>query len=154
VEYVKLGRKLGMGTRIAAKILRDRTQKTASTARTQTPPVAATQKREPAERAQAIKQPDVRTRTRDATRGVMRGSRGFGQGFWKPFARVFHALWHEITGVFFALFALFFAQNMWRARDAWRSGAEHVHFVIYLIITVLFVYFSISAFMSSRRSSH
>jgi hypothetical protein len=150
VEYVKLGRKLGIGTRIAAKILRDRTQNASSTVRAEVSPVA--QRQERVERIQAEKETDPRVFTRNVTRGVAQGSRGFGRAFWKPFAHAIGALWHEITGVFFALFALFFAQNMWRVRGAWMSGPEHEHFVIYLILTVLFVYFSISAFVSSRRS--
>lgn len=155
VEYVKLGRKLGIGTRVAAKVLRDRTRNAPSNAgavRAKASAATAAQRKQVVERIQAAKRVDPRARARNATRGVVRGSRGFGQGFWKPFARVARALWHEITGVFFAIFALFFAQSAWRLRAAWRSGPEHDLFAIYLICAALFVYFSVSAFVSSRRS--
>ncbi|MGC1781121.1 MAG: hypothetical protein WA708_01220 [Acidobacteriaceae bacterium] len=155
MEYVNLGRKLGIGTRVAAKILRNRAQNAASPARNKTSatPVPATHRQQTASPAKA--QPtrnrtDTRTVARNLTRGAVRG----GQGFWRPFARIVHALWHEITGVFFGLFALFFIQNTWRVRDAWRSGPEHRHFVVYLILALVFAYFSITAFVTSRRHKH
>ncbi len=161
VEYVKLGRKLGIGTRVAAKILRDRAQNASGNAsgnasRNASSPARGVpaQRQERAEPVPAAKQAAPRVVARNVTRGVAQGSRGFGRGFWKPFAHAARALWHEVTGVFFAIFAVFFAQNVWRARSAWRSGPQHEHFAVYLICTVLFVYFSISAFVSSRRSPH
>ncbi len=90
---------------------------------------------------------------RAVTRNVARGTQGFGRAFWKPFAHASRALWHEITGVFFAIFALFFAQNLWRTRTAWRTGPEHRHFAVYLIFLLVFAYFSVTAFVTSRRSS-
>ena len=85
-------------------------------------------------------------------RKAAQGGRGFGRAFWKPFSAAGRALWHEVTGLFFALFALFFAQGLWRLRDAWKFGPEHRHFVIDLVMTVVFLYFSISAFVRSRRT--
>ena len=60
-------------------------------------------------------------------------------------------LWHEVTGVFFALFTLFFAQGAWRVHADYKQGAEHQHFLLYLSMTALFTYFTISAFVRSRR---
>jgi len=82
----------------------------------------------------------------------MRGSRGFGRGFWKPFMHAAHGLWHEVTGVFFAIFAAFFAQNAWKTHGDWQAGPQHHRFIVYVICALLFVYFSISAFLHSRRS--
>lgn len=103
--------------------------------------------------------PEIAARTRvlaeqrhTVKRTVSSGGRGFGRGFWKPFIRAVRALWHEVTGLFFAIFALFFAQGMWRVRDAWKNGPEHRHFAVYLAFTILFAYFSVSSFVSSRRS--
>lgn len=173
VEYVNLGRKLGRGTRVAARILRDQAQNAAEAARTKNPDAkpappmpeqASADKRSigpsPTGQRPLVERPAVRraltppVAPRAVTRNVARGSRSFARGFWRPFAHAVRALWHEITGVFFAIFALFFAQGLWRTRHAWLSGPEHRHFAIYLAITALFVYFSISAFVSSRRSPH
>jgi hypothetical protein len=153
VEYVNLGRKLGIGTRVAAKILRSRTQ---SASVSGTAATSAKVKAQP-DLGQAEKRTiriDPRTATRNATRGVVRGSRGFGQGFWKPFMRAVRALWHEVTGVFFAIFALFFAQSLWRVRADWYAGPQHHRFAAYLVFMLVFAYFSIAAFVSSRRSNH
>ncbi|HZC44067.1 MAG TPA: hypothetical protein VE195_07830 [Acidobacteriaceae bacterium] len=90
----------------------------------------------------------------ELVRKAAQGGRGFGRAFWKAFSDAGSALWHEVTGLFFALFALFFAQGLWRVRDAWRFGPEHRHFEIDLVMTVVFLYFSISAFVRSRRTPH
>jgi hypothetical protein len=155
VEYVNLGRKLGIGTRVAAKILRNRAQNATSSAGNRTPatPAPTTRRQQttgPAKAQPTKNQLDTRTVTRNLTRGAVRG----GQGFWKPFARIVHALWHEVTGVFFALFALFFIQNTWRVHNAWRPGPEHRHFIVYLVLALVFAYFSITAFVTSRRHKH
>ena len=155
VEYVKLGRKLGIGTRVAAKILRERARNAQSgpakaplvDAR---PPAGPTQ----SQPGRAAKQTNPRATARNVTRGVVRGSRGFGRAFWNPFAHATRALWHEVTGVFFAIFALFFGQSMWRVRGDWQSGPQHHRFAAYLIFTLVFAYFSVAAFVRSRRSPH
>ena len=155
VEYVNLGRKLGIGTRLAAKILHDRSngKPSAGSAKTVASPQPSAKQRQPDPRVvtrPAKKQVDTRTATRKLTRGVAQG----GREFWKSFARIFHALWHEVTGVFFAIFALFFAQNLWKVHNAWRFGPEHRHFIIYLLLAIVFAYFSITAFVTSRRPKH
>lgn len=85
---------------------------------------------------------------------MVQGGRRASKPFWKRLGHAGRMLWHEITGVFFALFALFFAQGMWRVHSAYRSGAEHEHFMLYLGMTVLFTYFSVSAFLASTRKPH
>ena len=62
-------------------------------------------------------------------------------------------LWLEITGLFFALFALFFAQNVMKLRFAYAHGPEHTHFVLYVLLMLLFCWFSISSFLKARRRS-
>jgi hypothetical protein len=141
VEYVNLGRKLGRGTRLAAEALRSQAQDAVVAARSKTPEVK-TQGRVVVQQGKVV------------TRRVSSGTRGFTRGFWKPFAHAVRALWHEITGLFFAIFALFFAQGLWRVRYAWHNGPEHRHFLVYLLVMVLFAYFSVSSFVSSRRIHH
>lgn len=152
VEYVKLGRRLGIGTRVAAKILRDRKQNAGSAAATETPAAkpAAPRKEQATvhtDLQSARQQADTRVTSRNVGRGVAQG----GKRFWRPFARITRALWHEVTGVFFAIFSLFFFQSAWRVREAWQSGVEHRHFVIYVAIAVLFLYFSVTAFVTAHR---
>ncbi len=82
--------------------------------------------------------------------GVGRGSRNFGRAVWNPFAHASSILWLEITGMFFALFALFFAQHLWAVRAAFRTGAEHGHFLTYAALCLVFAYFAGSSFARAR----
>lgn len=156
VDKVRLGRRLGIGTRLAAKVLREQAHNVASAGNASSPAPAAQRHPEPARpRAEANPRP-VETRSAvpssQFVRKAAQGGRGFGRAFWKTFSAAGRALWHEVTGLFFALFALFFAQSLWRLRNAWRFGPEHRHFEIDLVMTVIFLYFSISAFVRSRRA--
>jgi hypothetical protein len=175
-----IGRKLGIGTRVAGKILRERARNGAAprpsagkaAAAVKTPPAAKVREtptanaREtppnpprnpeprpaaPPPQAAPVNRRDPRTTARNATRGAIRGTRQFGRGFWKSFGHAAHALSHEISGVFFALFAAFFAQCAWEARSAWIVGPEHRHFWIYVVVASVFLYFSVSSFVRSRR---
>jgi len=123
MRYVTLGRKLGRGTRLAADRLREQAR-------------AAAQQKAPVYLEQS--------------RVVAAKGRQASQSFWKRLAHAGRMLWHEVTGVFFALFALFFAQGVWRARADWHQGAEHAHFELYLAMAALFAYFSVSSFVRSR----
>ena len=122
--YVDLGRKLGRGTRLATDRLRGQMQTAA---------------RE--------KAPEYLAQGRIV---AVQGKRA-SQSFWKRLAHAGRMLWHEVTGLFFALFALFFAEGAWHTRAAYRQGAEHQHFMLYLAMTFLFTYFSVSSFLRSRR---
>jgi hypothetical protein len=173
-----IGRKLGIGTRVAGKILRERARNGAAprpsagkAAAVKTPAAkvhetAVADAREalpdlprnpeprpaaPPRQAAPVNRRDPRTTARNATRGAIRGTRQFGRGFWKSFGHAAHALSHEISGVFFALFAAFFAQCAWETRSAWIVGPEHRHFWIYIIVAAVFLYFSVSSFVRSRR---
>ena len=60
-------------------------------------------------------------------------------------------LWLEITGLFFAFFAAFFGQNVYKFRSAWKGGPDHIHFIVYSALTVLFVVFTVSQFYKARQ---
>jgi hypothetical protein len=123
----RVGRKLGIGVRVASGMLRDRAAQTAQSAQQQAPAYA--------ERARAAK----------------REGKKFGQSIWGPFAHASGVLWLEVTGLFFGLFGLYFAQNAYKLRQAWRSGPDHLHFVVYCAITAVFLYFTVSSFYRARR---
>ena len=65
-----------------------------------------------------------------------RGAKAFGQAFLGPFTHAGSILWLEITGLFFALFALFFVQSVYRVHTAWRQGPEHTHLLLYGVLAV------------------
>jgi hypothetical protein len=82
-----------------------------------------------------------------ATRGV---ARGVG-GFLRPFGRVGGILWLEVTGVFFALFALVFGLQTWRNRPAALHGPYDRPFFISAALLAVFLYLSISSFLRAGR---
>lgn len=127
MEPSRVGRKVGIGVRVASGILRDRATQTAHSMKQDAPVYA--------ERGKVA--------AREAKR--------FGSSIWVPFAHAGGVLWLEITGLFFAIFGIFFAQNTWKVRSSWHAGPEHQHFLVYALITVLFFYFSFSSFYRARR---
>ena len=138
MEPNTLGRKLGIGMRVASKRLLDRAtqpnpQSAAQPVQTQTPPVP---------------QPQVY-----AARGkaVARGSRKFGEAVWKPFAHASGVLWLEVTGLFFGIFTLFFAVNTYKLRHEWEIGPGHQRFLVFTVVTLAFAYFTCSSFYRARK---
>ena len=88
-------------------------------------------------------------------RGVRRGFSRFRASAMEPVVRLSGVLWLEVTGVFFAIFALFAATWVWRLRGEWREGVAHpgAHgaFVGGVAMFVLFGYFCVSSFVRAKR---
>jgi hypothetical protein len=82
-----------------------------------------------------------------ATAGV---ARGVG-GFFKPFRRVGSIVLLEVVGVFFFLFVLVFGSWAWRLRDHALHGTDHSRFLLYVAMTLVFLYLSVSSFWRARR---
>ncbi len=135
MEPDRFGRKLGIGVRVASGMLRDRAAQTAHSMQKEAPVYV--------ERAAQQKV--------EQGRAAGRGARKFGQAVWGPFAHASGVLWLEVTGLFFALFGLFFAQSAYKLRHAWFTGAEHTRFMLYLAVTVVFFYFTFSSFYRARQ---
>ena len=142
MEPKKVGRTLGIGVRVASNMLRERVERAAAAH----PPPAQAGNGRPAAAAPAIP-------IANRVAGVKRGAKAFGQAFLGPFTHAGSVLWLEITGLFFALFALFFAQSVYRLRAAWRRGPEHTHLLLYCALTVAFAWFSVSSFLRAYRKS-
>lgn len=86
-----------------------------------------------------------------AVRRIPQGSRAFGRAALAPAAQAGRVLWLEITGAFFALFAVFFAQHLWALRAGWRGGPERGRLLAYAGLALLFGWFAVSSFARSRR---
>ena len=139
----ELGKRLGIGVRVAGRIAQQRAQ--AASQQPDSPagrPASAPRIMPNAAEIREVKQKTQRF-TRAAGRGV--------GGFLRPFSRVGGILWLEITGFFFGLFALFFAQDVWRTRLNYASGPLHQRFLIATVLTVVFAYLSASSFWRARR---
>lgn len=139
MEPNSVGRKLGIGVRVASKMIMDRAAQGA--------PPPATQRVANTPR-QVLPQAQVYA---SQGKAVARGTRKFGEALWKPFAHASGVLWLEITGLFFGVFAMFFASNTYKLRSQWVSGPNHQHFLVYSIVTLIFVYFTFSSFYRARK---
>ena len=151
MEPEKLGRTVGIGMRVASNILRDRAGRAMQgngEAGAQPPPVSA-----PAPARPPVPRIIVPRQAAEKTRAARSGAKKFGQAIWGPFHHASSLLWLEITGLFFALFAVFFAQNVYRVHTAWKQGGEHTHFLLYVALTAIFVWFSASSFLRARKKS-
>jgi hypothetical protein len=122
---------MGVGARVASKMLRDRATQTTQTVQQNAPAYAA--------------------RGKSTVAGARKGAKRFGESIWGPFAHAGSVLWLEVTGLFFALFALFFVQGAYRLRANWHSGPGHERLLIYVAVAVLFFYFAASSFYRARK---
>jgi len=157
----KIGRVLGIGLRVAGRIAGQKlTGESQATGAPQAGAAAGaqnTQTRHVGQAAaqagasgQSASQAEVRAAGQTAGRTAKSVARGVG-GFLRPFRRVGAVLWLEVTGAFFFLFALFFAQAMWRMRESWAQGENHPKFLVMGALMAVFLYMSVSSFWRARR---
>ncbi len=130
-----MGRTLGIGVRVASNMVRERVERASSPS----PVTVSTQNSRPsaAKRVETAK----------------KGAKAFGQALLGPFTHAGSILWLEITGLFFALFALFFVQSAYRVRASWMQGPEHQHFLLYAALGIGFAWFSLSSFLRAYKKS-
>jgi len=132
MEPTRVGRKLGIGVRVASGMVRDRASQAAHSMQQEAPAYAA--------------------RGAQTSRAVAAGAKSFGKSVWGPFAHAGGVLWLEITGLFFFLFGIFFAQGAYRMRHAWHvSGPAHTRLILYAVVALVFFYFTFSSFYRARK---
>lgn len=81
-------------------------------------------------------------------RRLARGAGRFGSALVRPFAHATGVLTLQITGVFFALFTVFFALHTWQVLKS--AGAHDRHVLVYATFAVLFAWFTITSFWRAR----
>jgi hypothetical protein len=146
MEPKKVGRTLGIGVRVASNMLRQRVEQAAAA---HPGPGEGENGRPAAPPRPAPVKPSLSSRAVTAKRGA----KAFGQALLGPFTHAGSVLWLEITGLFFALFVLFFVQSVYRVRTAWRQGPEHTHLLLYVFLAAVFAWFSFSSFTRAYRKS-
>jgi hypothetical protein len=145
------GKKLGIGLRLAAKAVKERAAD-ATAAPNAPPPSAGAQPNYRTASAYAAKSAtQAVAKAPQFAKGVAQGTRRFGEAFLGPLTHTGGVLWLEITGLFFALFAAFFAQNVYKFRHNYASGPEHVHFLVYTALAIIFAWFTITSFYKARQ---
>jgi hypothetical protein len=166
MEPNRFGRKLGIGVRVASRMVKDRAAQAgaapspATQSKTQPPPppnsashpTASTVSAAPSNASRAKSPPRNPRNYVDPARRVGEGTRRFGQAFLEPLTHVGRTLWLEITGLFFALFGAFFAQNAYRNRASALHGPAHAQFLLFCVITLVFAYFCISSFWKAAQA--
>lgn len=136
----RLGRMLGIGTRVAAGKLRDGTAGAAAAVqRSSASQGAASSPQRPAPRL-----PDYA----EGSRRVARGAGRFGSALVRPFAHATGVLTLEIAGVFFTLFTVFFALHAWQAFKS--AGVRDRHTLVYAAFALLFAWFTVTSFWRAR----
>lgn len=161
----KVGRVLGIGARVAAKTIRERAaQAQAAGAKTSGGANAGA-----APKPAASPAPSASSAVRDASRDaraaagqaaavaalsgkkLARGAGRFGAAMVGPFARAGNILALQITGVFFALFAMFFLSHA--AQTLHAAGRHDRHGQAYLGLGLVFAWFTVSSFWRARRKA-
>jgi hypothetical protein len=131
-----IGRVLGIGVRVAGRIVGQR--------------VAASVNAAASAPTAAVSTGTRRAAGREARRGTGSVARGVS-GFLRPFGRVGGKIWLEVTGVFFFLPVLVFAPTLWRVRASYLHGPDHRMFLITAGVVLLFLYFGVSSFWRAWR---
>jgi hypothetical protein len=130
MDRVKLGRALGYGARHAAKAAMQAVDAA-------TTPAA----NGPVKRVAAVPV-------------VQREARRAGRSFFAPLRQFTTVIWLQVTGTFFALFAVVIGEGAWRMRGALAGGvrsAEAEKFWLYAGLCAVFVYFAVSSFVRAGR---
>jgi hypothetical protein len=73
-----------------------------------------------------------------------------GRSVWSPVARFSSVVWLQVTGLFFALIAMFLAQGAWKERAAAHlplGSHAATKFYVLAVAFAVFAYFSLSNFV-------
>jgi hypothetical protein len=140
-----IGRTLGIGIRVAGRVVGQRVAAGAEVSGVANSASAA---------AVESRAANAAMQSQAAGKAVARttGSLGRGMaGLLRPFRRVGGILWLEVTGVFFLLFVAAFAPTVWRTRASYAHGPDHRTFLAAAAVMVVFLYLSISSFWRARK---
>jgi len=140
MDRVRFGRALGYGARHAAKTL----LQAADAATTSTP----TRRAGSAAPTDRVAEKVVQTQRTVAATKKHAGK--LGRSVWTPVARFSSVVWLQVTGLFFALIAMFLAQGAWKERAAWHlplGSHAAVRFYVLAVAFAAFAYFSVSNFV-------
>jgi hypothetical protein len=73
-----------------------------------------------------------------------------GKSVWAPLKSFSSVLWLQVTGTFFAIFALFMGQGVWKLRGGFRAPAssQEAHTLYFhVLVFLVFAYFTVSNFV-------
>jgi len=143
MDRVRFGRALGYGARHAAKTLLQAAD--AATTSASTRPAGA-----PERSAQTDRVAEKVVRTQRTVAATKQNAGKLGRSVWTPLARFSSVVWLQVTGLFFALIAMFLAQGAWKERAAWHlplGSHAATKFYVLAVAFAAFAYFSVSNFV-------
>ena len=143
MDRVRFGRALGYGARHAAKTLLQAAD--AATTSAPTRPAGA-----PERSAQTDRVAEKVIQTQRTVVATKQHAGKLGRSVWTPLARFSSVVWLQVTGLFFALIAMFLAQGAWKERAAWHQPlGSHAatKFYVLAVAFAAFAYFSVSNFV-------
>ena len=151
MDKVRLGRALGYGARHAAKTLASAVDAATS------PDPRAVSPRPPAGRPVAAQSVTARaTEIHQSVVAVQQQARGqartLGRSFWTPLKNFSSAIWLQVTGTFFAVFALLMGEGVWRLRGSLHaapSSPEAHKLWFHAAVFLGFAYFALSNFVKA-----
>jgi hypothetical protein len=138
MDKVRFGRALGYGARHAAKTLMQAADAASA-------PGAAKGSARPVER-----KTETVVRTRPTVAETKKHAGRLGRSVWRPVAKFSSVVWLQVTGLFFALLAVFLGEGAWKERAAWRlpqGSHAATKFWVLVVAFVLFAYFCVSNFV-------
>ena len=146
MDRVRFGRALGYGARHAAKTLMQ-----AADAATTPGPTRPATVREPAVTGATTDRVAEKVAQTQRTVATTKKHAGrLGRSVWTPLARFSSVVWLQVTGLLFALIAMFLAQGAWKERAAWHlplGSHAATKFYVLAVACVLFTYFCVSNFV-------
>jgi hypothetical protein len=143
MDRVRFGRALGYGARHAAKTLLQ-----AADAATTSAPARPGTPRQSAAQVDRVAEKVAQTQRTVATTKQHAGK--LGRSVWTPVARFSSVVWLQVTGLFFALIAMFLAQGAWKERAAVHlpvGSHAATKFWVLAVAFAAFAYFSVSNFV-------
>jgi hypothetical protein len=151
MDRVRFGRALGVGARAAAKTL----MSAAEAAAAPNPRASAAGARQAAAHAAKVPERPAASRVQIPDTKVVKAHAGnLKRSVWSPLSRFSSVLWLEVTGVFFALFALVTGLQVWKSHAAIRlppSSPDAQRLYVYVVLFALFGYFTVSSFVRASR---
>ena len=151
MDRVRFGRALGYGARHAAKTLLQAADAASTPSATRPAGSAAAAPSRPAvAQPQAARVAERVVQTQRTVAATKKHAGKLGRSVWTPVARFSSVVWLQVTGLFFALIAMFLAQGAWKERAAMHlplSSHAATKFYVLVVAFAAFAYFSVSNFV-------
>jgi hypothetical protein len=156
MDRVRFGRALGVGARQAAKSLMSAAEAAAAPdpGRRPEPAVRPPEASRFSAGTTEPRATAVPVKPRIDPRVVAAQAQTLKKSVWSPFAKFSRILWLEVTGTFFAIFALIAGIQVWKLRAAvlLSPGAPDARrLYVYFAVFAVFAYFTVSNFVRANR---